>query len=273
MIPAISQVCSLSSPFEKDIEAYAAARCPAVELWLTKWEDYLQRASPADFLRLLDEHQVRAPVASVQGGLLVTQGAARKEAWDLLERRLALCRELRVGTLVVAADIMGPVTGPDVDRAQRSLEQLAGQAERHQVRAALEFQARAALGNNLQTAAALIENVGSAWLGICLDAFHFCVGPSKLEDLVLLTPANLFHVQVCDLAGVTRELARDADRILPGDGDLPLQVIVDRLRNIGYSGCVALELMNPQIWPVPALQLGEIGMTALRKLLGLASMD
>jgi hypothetical protein len=52
-----------------------------------------------------------------------------------------------------------------------------------------------------------------------------------------------------------------------------LQVIVDRLRNIGYSGCVALELMNPQIWPVPALQLGEIGMTALRKLLGLASMD
>jgi hypothetical protein len=30
--------------------------------------------------------------------------------------------------------------------------------------------------------------------------------------------------------------------------------------------------MNPQIWLVPPRQFGEIGMTALRKLLGQASM-
>jgi hypothetical protein len=31
-------------------------------------------------------------------------------------------------------------------------------------------------------------------------------------------------------------------------------------------------LMNPQIWRIPPLQFGEIGMTALRKVLGLAEM-
>ena len=31
--------------------------------------------------------------------------------------------------------------------------------------------------------------------------------------------------------------------------------------------------MNPQIWQIPARQFGEVGMTALRKILGLASMD
>ena len=41
---------------------------------------------------------------------------------------------------------------------------------------------------------------------------------------------------------------------------------------IGYAGYVSVELMNPQIWRIPPLQFGEVGMTALRKLLGQASM-
>jgi hypothetical protein len=31
--------------------------------------------------------------------------------------------------------------------------------------------------------------------------------------------------------------------------------------------------MNPQIWRIPPRQFGEIAMTALRKVLGQASMD
>jgi 4-hydroxyphenylpyruvate dioxygenase len=72
---------------------------------------------------------------------------------------------------------------------------------------------------------------------------------------------------------VPREFATDADRVLPGDGDFQLQPIVDHLRAIGYAGYVSVELMNPQIWRVAPRQFGEIAMTALRKLLGLASMD
>ena len=54
---------------------------------------------------------------------------------------------------------------------------------------------------------------------------------------------------------------------------MPLEPIVDCLRHIGYDGAVSVELMNPQMWQIPALQFGEIAMTALRKVLGLASMD
>ncbi len=102
--------------------------------------------------------------------------------------------------------------------------------------------------------------------------FHYYTGPSKLEDLAYLSRDNLFHVQLCDLSGVPRELAADADRILPGDGDFQLTPIVDALRSIDYQGCVSVELMNPQIWQIPPRQVAEIGMTALRKLLGQASM-
>ena len=272
MTPALSQVCSLHSSFEKDIEGYAAGACHAVEIWLGKLETYLATHTVDDVRRLLDTHEVTAPVASFQGGLLVSQGEARREHWEHFDRRLALCRELKIGTLVVSGDIVGPLAQQDLDRAQASLVQAAQHAGRQSVRLALEFQAPATFGNNLQTAAALVAEVGSPHLGLCFDVFHYYAGPSKFEDLAYLTRDNLFHVQLCDLSGVPRELAADADRILPGDGDFQLGPIVDHFHGIGYTGCVSIELMNPQIWQIPARQFGEVGITALRKLLGQASM-
>lgn len=272
MKPAISQVCSLDSPFEKDIEDYAAGACHAVELWLGKLERYLESHSLDEVRQLLAEREMAAPVASFQGGLLASQADARREHWEHFEHRLALLHSLGVGTLVVACDVAGPLAQQDLDRVRASLVQAAEKAGQHDVRVALEFQSSATLGNNLQTAAALVAETGSPHLGLCLDVFHYYLGPSKAEDLAYLSRDNLFHVQLSDLSGTPRELAADGDRILPGDGDFQLAPIVDALRAIGYEGYVSLELMNPQIWRVPARQFSEVGMTALRKLLGQASM-
>lgn len=273
MRPTLAQVSSLPSTFAEDIEQFAAGHCHSVELWLTKLEDFLAGHTVEEARQLLAQRGVSVPVASYQGGILTSQGEARREAWSLLERRIRVCRELGVETMVIACDVAGPAQQADLERIQVSLTQLGQLASRHGVRAALEFQASSAFGNNLQTAAALIHEVGNPHLGICLDAFHYYVGPSKPDDLHYLTRENLFHVQLCDLADVPRELARDSQRILPGDGDIPLSPLLDRLREIGYEGCVSIELMNPILWQVGPRQFGEIAMTALRKLLGQAVMD
>ncbi len=54
---------------------------------------------------------------------------------------------------------------------------------------------------------------------------------------------------------------------MPGDGDIGLERIMARLREIGYDGWVSLELMNPTLWQVPAASVAEVGMTALRRFL------
>lgn len=272
MKPALSQVCSLNSPFEKDIEDYAAGACRAVEIWLGKLETYLEQHSVDDVRRLFDEHETAAPVATFQGGLLSSQGEARREHWNHFSRRLKLLSEIGVSTLVVACDVVGPLTQQDIERVQTSLVQAAAMAGEQGLRLALEFQASATFGNNVQTAAALVHEAGSPHLGLCFDVFHYYTGPSKAEDLAYLTRDNLFHVQLCDLTDIPREFASDADRILPGDGDFQLQPILDALGALDYEGFISVELMNPQIWRVPARQFGEIGMTALRRLLGQASM-
>jgi sugar phosphate isomerase/epimerase len=267
MKPCLSQVCSLESSFEDDVENYAAGGCTAIELWVGKLDAYLEKHSEADLLAMLKQHGVAAPVASFQGGLLSSQGEFRKQHWEAFERRLAQCRALEVGVLVVAADVAGPLSQQDVDRVQVSLGEAARLAGQHSVRLALEFQARSAFINNLQTAAALVAEVGSPHLGICLDAFHYYVGPSKPEDLAYLSADNLAHAQLSDLLGVPREFATDADRILPGDGDIPLSALVDRLRAIGYAGHVSVELMNPQVWRIAPRQFGETGLDALKRVL------
>lgn len=272
MKPALSQVCSLNSPFEKDIEDYAAGQCRAVEIWLGKLEGYLETHTTDDVRRLLDAHEMAAPVASYQGGLLVSQGAAREAHWAHFQRRLEICHALGVETLVVAGDLTGPLVQQDLERTSMSLGQAAVRAAELGVRLAFEFQAQATFGNNLQTAAAIVAEIAEPNLGLCFDVFHYYLGPSKPDDLGYLSTDNLFHVQLSDLAGQPRELASDSDRVLPGDGDFMLGPIVDVFRQLGYTGCVSVELMNPQIWQIPARQFGEIAMTALRSVLGQASM-
>jgi sugar phosphate isomerase/epimerase len=272
MIPAISQVCSLPSPFHQDLADYAAGAARDVELWLGKLETHLAKHSLAETRALLAELEIRPVAASFQGGLLHTQGDARREHWAHFERRLELCRGLAVPVLVVACDVAGPLNSQDLERVAMSLRQAAERAADAGLELALEFQAQATFGNNLQTAAYLVEQAGHPSLGICLDYFHYYRGPSKQEDLGLLVPENLFHVQLADLAGVPREMAADSDRILPGDGDFDFAPLLERLRQIDYRGAVSLELMNPQIWAVPPRSLGEIGMTCLRRLLGQARM-
>lgn len=272
MKPALSQVCSLHSAFDRDVIDYAAGACRNIELWLGKLETWLDGHSVDDVRGLMAENRVEFPVASYQGGLLASQGDARREHWQHFRRRLDLCRQLEVKTLVVACDVAEPPEPLTLGRVRTSLAEAAQAADAAGMRLALEFQARSTLGNNLQTAAALVGEVDSPSLGLCLDVFHYYAGPSKLEDLAHLSAANLFHVQFSDLAQVARELAADGDRILPGDGDFQLEPIVEMLRAIEYDGYVSVELMNPQIWQVPARQFGEIAMTALRKVLGQASM-
>lgn len=273
MKPAISQVCSLEAPFDRDVADYRAGACEAIEVWLGKLEGYLESHSLDDVRRLLDEHQMLAPVASFQGGLLASQGDARREHWEHFARRLEICRRLKIGTLVIAGDLNEPLSAQDLQRVHVSLVEAARQAAEHGVRLALEFQSQAKFANNLETAAALVGQCGEANLGICFDVFHYYTGPSKFEDLAHLTPDNLFHVQLSDLAGQPREMATGSDRVLPGDGDFELEPILEHFRRIGYQGYVSLEVLNPQIWRIPPLQVGEIGMTALRSVLGQARME
>jgi 2-keto-myo-inositol isomerase len=271
MKPCISQVTTLMNPFESDASSYRGGGWESVELWLTKVEAYLQDHSAGEALSLFESAGVRPVAAAGQGGLLLSRGPAREAHWEHFRRRLELLRELRVPTLIVAADSaanIGRATDiEDFARATSALGEAAELAGSFGVRIALEFQKSSPICASLETAVAMVAQCGSPHAGVCLDAFHFQTGPSKLEDLDGLPGELIAWVQLCDVSGTPRELAGDSDRILPGDGDFPLVAIVERLARTGYEGFVSLELLNPHLWQVHADRVADMGHRALRRVL------
>ncbi len=224
MKPCISQATTMPRTFAEDIANCADAGCDAVEVWLTKLEQHLETESAASTQRLLSDRNVQLAAAAYQGGLLLSQGDARKAHFDHFRRRLDLCQQFNIKTMLVVADFVDKVDATSLDRAMVSLAQAGQWAAGFDVTLALEFRAKNTFCASLDTAIALVSQCGESNVGVNLDIFHYYTGPSKFDDFALLTltPERLAHVQIADIAGVTRELATDADRILPGDGDIPL---------------------------------------------------
>ncbi len=270
MKPCLSEATTMSASFADDVSAYADAGCDAMEVWLTKLEDHLESHSLAETKKLIIDRNMRLTAAAFQGGLLTTTGEQRRVEYEQFQLRLELCQEFGIPTLIVAADFLDRIDTAKLELAMSSLSEAAEMAGAHQVRLALEFQATAQWCRGLDTAIALVAATESPHVGVNLDLFHYYTGPSKSEDLAALRPQNLAHVQVCDLAALTRELATDSDRILPGDGDIPLTSIFATLRSVGYDGWVSVELFNPELWKLKPLQVAEASMAALRRVLQLA---
>lgn len=268
MKPCISQVTTLNTPFEAALDAYSRGGWQAVELWLTQIETCLAEGrSPADLRKMIVDRGLTPAAAASQGGLLLSTAVERQTHWDHFRRRLELLQALEVPVLVVAADFNRDPSAEDYGRATTSLAEAGELARTFGVRIALEFQKSARFCASLDTTLALIAQSGSDNVGVCLDVFHYYTGPSKFEDFAYLDRENLAWVQICDLSGVPRELAGDADRIFPGEGDFQLPPILDHLRRIGYDGYVSLELLNPQLWRVPADRVADLGYQAVQRVL------
>jgi len=264
----ISQATTLPAAFADDVGAFADVGWPAAELWLTKLEQHLEGASVEDTRRLFTDRDIRPVAAAYQGGLLLSQGEQRKAHFEHFRRRLELCQSIGIPTVLLVADFARQPERTDLERAVVSLTQAAQWAGGYGVRLGLEFRGSDAFCTCLDTALGLVAQCGEPNVGVCLDLFHYYKGPSKPDDLVGLTRENLAFVQFADVVGVPRELMTDADRVMPGDGDFRFGPVVETLRRIGYDGYISLEVTNPVFWQMKLTQVAELGLMALRRVVG-----
>ncbi len=112
--------------------------------------------------------------------------------------------------------------------------------------------------NTLRRARKIVETVNDPDVGLVLDAFHFYVGGSTWEMLEGLDPARLFIVHLDDAEYGPRAQLTDAQRLLPGDGVIPLHDLIRRLQKLGYEGFYSIELFRPEYWTQDPLQLATL---------------
>lgn len=239
----------MKTDFKTDVRAYSNAGFKAIEIWLPKLKDYLTKGgSLSDAKQMLKDSGIEPIGACFQSGLMFPSGKTKEQVMREFSENLEICKYLEVPVLVIPADSVSPVEDKHYDEAISSLAEAVRLADRYGVKLAVEFLAKARFLGCLPTAAMLARKTGQKNVGILFDTFHFYCGISKIEDIDGIKGKEIFLVHLNDVAEKPREILTDKDRVLPGEGIIPLETIVKKLQNAGFSGYYSLELFNEELW-------------------------
>lgn len=103
----------------------------------------------------------------------------------------------------------------------------------------LEFLPRTAV-NTLSRALEVVRDVGSDTFKVLIDAMHFFRSGSTVADLARIDKNLIDYLQLCDVPLVSRfsDYADEAryERLPPGEGELPLQQLIDALPQVHVIG-------------------------------------
>lgn len=268
MQACINQATTMTTDFATDLQAYAEAGFERVELWLDKVEAYLAEGGSLEKAQaLLQRLGLKAVAACAQGSCLASSGEARREVLGQLDRRLLLTRALGAETLVVYSESPEQVEPATYDVAAANLAEVCDRSAEFEVTIALEFIKGSRLVGSLPTAERLVRQAGRDNLGVLLDTFHFYAGISKMADLEAMDATRLALVHVNDCDAAPREIWTDRDRVLPGQGVLPLIEMLGIIRDKGYAGYCSLELFNRDHWEGNPFEVARLAHESLSRLL------
>ena len=252
--------CGLDVP--QSIEVTARAGYQGIELWVSEIEDYLQGGGTlADLRRLLDRHGLEAPNLIAFFHWAHPDEAARGAALDDAQRVLQMARDL--GCPFVAAPPAGIA-----DRDDISLVHIAGcykdllkLGRQTGTRPLLEFWGHSMVLRSLDDAVEVIELVDDPDAALLADVFHMAKGGSHLELLRELDRDRLGLVHINDYPD-SLDVAQltDQERVFPGDGVAPFDLIMGAIREIGYTGMLSLELFNEVYQAAGAIETAPTGL-------------
>lgn len=241
---SVSQITTMGWPFERDLEAFAAAGAPGIGVSVRKLEQYgVERAA----------HEIRA--AGLAVSCLTSSGFF--PLGDRAGEQTALART--IGHLDAAAALGAdclmvlPGSAPALSweeaaaRARPLLEALARAAERVQVRVAVEptsqLRMDLAFVHGFDEALDLVDAIGSPWLGVVLELNNAWI-ERRLYANIRDRTDRIALVQVSDFKVGT---LCASERVVIGDGDIPLGRIMAALAAAGYDRWYDIELLGPAI--------------------------
>ena len=140
------------------------------------------------------------------------------------------------------------------DLAVHNFDSLAAVSAGHGINVSIEF-----CGPNLMPdepfpfisgvagAMRIVNAVGRDNLGVLVDSYHLYCAGEQPEDIDRLAKGQVFAAHINDSPPGDHTNFTDAERVMPGDGILPLVDFIKHLDAAGFAGIVPCELFNPGI--------------------------
>lgn len=235
---ALSGACVPDWPLDEELAGAAAAGYEAVELWLPKLWRELERRGPEAVAAALKRRNLAAAALAPIPDATFRERVGLEAVTAQVHGAAALARAFGAPWVVIQ-----PGERPDgaderdaLREARHTLGRLALAVERYDVGLAILPLGHAWSSiRTIREAGGVIEAVGRKSLGIALDTFHMHLAGSRPEDVGHLRPRWIGLVRIADAPAGDPETLRDAHRLPPGDGVIPLADIVSRVRALGVE--------------------------------------
>jgi sugar phosphate isomerase/epimerase len=184
-----------------------------------------------------------------------------------------------VGAALDAAALLGATSvsaiamvdsGPDLRKTTLDFAQLCDQAVDRGIGVNLEFVPMLAV-KDLAATTRLLEEVDRPNAGMIFDTWHFHRTASRIEDIARAA-RFVNQIQVSDAGPATDDLIRETylGRRLPGDGEMPLPVILRALHDAGAIRSIGPEILSSEVHRLGPEGAARAGAEALDRALRLA---
>jgi 2-keto-myo-inositol isomerase len=258
---------------DKEVEIAAQAGYDALEPWLDRLDQFVQRGGSLKELR----QQIADRGLTVEDAIgfpawCVDDDAQRAKGFEDAKR--AMDRLAQLGCKRMAAPPAGVPDRQKVepDHVAERYRQLLELGDTLGVQPVLEFWGRNSTIGRLSTAVAIAMSAGHPKACVLADVFHMYRGGSPFDGLRLLGPGALpvFHMNDYP-AQPPLDQINDSHRIFPGDGIAPLTQILRTLQAIGAEPVLSLELFNQEYYKRDALEVARTGLQKMKDVVAKAT--
>jgi sugar phosphate isomerase/epimerase len=238
---SLSAISTFSWELDADLAFYAKTRITNVGISVAK----LERFGWDDGTRRVADAGLRVTNLIGLGPFDLTDPARWDPQRERVVRALDTAAAVGAECLVFTTGPAGPLLWEDAaDALEAALAPVLPEARSRGVPFAIEHtnSLRVDIGF-VHTLADAIDLARRLDVGVCMEV-NACWAERGLAGTIAAGANRLRLVQVSDFAVGTLSTP---NRLVPGDGDIPLERILGQVLAAGYGGCFDLELIGPRI--------------------------
>jgi sugar phosphate isomerase/epimerase len=254
---SLNQGTTPNWPMAETIDACAAAGVG----WIGLWRHKVEELGVSETARRLRGAGMRASSLCRGGFFPAATAQERLQRIDDNRRAVDEACELGASVLVLVA---GPAPDRDLAAARAMVTDgigaVAAYAGERGVHLAIEplhpmFAGDRSVVVTLEQANAIVEGIGSPFVGVAVDVYHVWWDPAVYAQITRASGRILgFHVSDW-LVPPPDHLA---GRGMMGDGVIELRRLREAVEAAGYGGPIEVEIFNQRVWDAPGEEVLEL---------------
>ena len=249
----------------KKIDLAAKAGFDGIELWLNDVYEYVGHGGEvADVEKALEDKGLFVPCMIAMRGWGEAEGFEYNIMLDEAKRRMELAARLKSPYIVATP----PFVDTDIRQISRRYRDLLRIGKEIGVKPTMEYISFFKSVWRLRQAWQIVLEAEDEDATIILDAFHTWNSASSIDEYRSIPVERISHFHIDDAHPTRPQMQQiDPDRQMAGDGPIDLKAELALLKEMGYDGCVSLELFNQELWKQDPLDVLKRGLDRIQSIL------